>query len=182
MTPRLAELVAQARGGDRAAFDAVVETCWGEVFAFTAARSATMEEADELTQEAFVAAWFALGRYEEREIFAAWVKGIARNMLRRRHEVRATTDLAVVAEMIAERLDQDDGAAEDTKDRLDRLRKCLDRLPRHLRLLATKRFAEDLPLSLLCQHLHRTRASVANALTRLRASLRDCVERQEAAP
>jgi RNA polymerase sigma factor (sigma-70 family) len=172
----LAELVARARGGDRTAFDAVVEVCWDEIFAFTAARSVALEEADELTQEAFVAAWFSLREYEEREVFQAWMKGIARNLLRRRRKARATTDLATVADLIAERLDQDDGAGEDSLERLARVRVCLQRLPEHLRLLATKRFAEDLPLATLCQHLRRTRASIANALTRIRVTLRDCVE------
>lgn len=172
-----ADLVDRARRGDRTAYDAVVSACWDDVFAFVAARSVALEEADELTQEAFVAAWFSLASYEERDAFGGWVKGIARNLLRRRRAARATTDLAAVADMIAERLDHDDGAGEDDRERLARLRGCFDRLPEHLRLLATKRFAEDLPLATLCQHLRRTRASIANALTRIRATLRECVER-----
>ena len=170
-------LVTNARAGDRVAFDRVVQATWDEVYAFAAARSASLEEADGVTHETFVEAWFALARYEERDAFVGWMKGIARNLLLRRRHARGHADVAAVAGLIADRLGDDDGAGEDTAVRLVQLRDCLERLPHHLRLLAKKRFDDDLPVATICQHLRRSRASVANALTRLRSSLRACVER-----
>jgi RNA polymerase sigma-70 factor (ECF subfamily) len=176
MTDDLDALVMRARHGDREAYDRVVELCWSDIYAFTAARAATAEAADAAVQDTFVEAWLALPRYEEQGVFPGWLKGIARNQLRRRRRDTGAAGLDDLADLIGARLDQDEEAAEAAAALVDRLRRCMDALPPHLRILARKRFAEDLPLATLCQHLRRTRASIANALTRIRQSLRVCAE------
>ena len=56
-------IIASARAGDRAAFDALYARYAGRVFAFARQLSGGASEAEELTQEAFVAASQGLGRF-----------------------------------------------------------------------------------------------------------------------
>ena len=74
-----AELFEQARAGDRAAFGELVERHQQAVFraAFAALRS--REDAEEVAQEAFIAAFQKLGSFRGEASFKTWVLTIAWN-------------------------------------------------------------------------------------------------------
>ncbi|MDA3962916.1 MAG: sigma factor [Planctomycetota bacterium] len=76
------ELVAAARAGDGAAFDCLVSELGVEVMGVLLSRVRDWDLAEELTQEPFVIAWRKLADYRGEARFAAWVKGIARNLAR----------------------------------------------------------------------------------------------------
>jgi RNA polymerase sigma-70 factor (ECF subfamily) len=168
-------LVIRAQGGDRAAFDAVVEALHPEVAAFAAWRVADRDLADEVVQTAFVEAYLHLADYRPEGTFAAWLKGIARHralrLLRERARAGGRIDAALAEATIA----VDEPEAEPW--RLPRLRACLDRLAPEARRLIEARYVEDRPLEGLAKASGRTYAGLANAMVRIRASLRACVER-----
>ncbi len=170
--------VIRAQGGERAAFDAVVEALHLEVAAFAALRVADRDLADEVVQSAFVEAYLHLADYRPEGTFAAWVKGIARHralrLLRERARTRDRIDAALAESALA--------AAEPEAEpwRLPRLRYCLDRLAPEARRLVDARYVEARPLEDLARASGRSYAALANALSRIRASLRACVERRPA--
>ena len=115
----LDELVIRARSGDREAFDGLVGALELEVRSFVAAQAPSLALVDEVVQAAFVTAYHQLVRYESRGTFAAWVKGIARNLLRRELTMRSrlvATDLEALDALLAggalEELEQSSRAAE----------------------------------------------------------------------
>lgn len=73
------ELVALARTGSKEAAGALFDRYW--VFAWRAAYAITADRAlaDDAAQEAFVKAFAALGRFDETQHFAPWLKRIAIN-------------------------------------------------------------------------------------------------------
>lgn len=74
-----AELVAAARTGDVRAFDALVYRYQGRLTQFVRARLDCAIDADDVAQEALVAAWRELPRFRGRSSFKTWLFGIALN-------------------------------------------------------------------------------------------------------
>lgn len=86
-----ASLVAAALAGHEAAFSSLMRRHKEKVYRFVRSYVADADEAYDLTQEAFAAAWIALARYDTDRPFPAWIKRIALNKCRdwaRRRAVR----------------------------------------------------------------------------------------------
>src|SRR5262245_53492858 len=75
-----AELVARSRLRDHEAFGQLVERHQRLVFGVALARCHDPALAEDLAQEAFVAAWRDLDRLRDGERVGSWVAGIARNL------------------------------------------------------------------------------------------------------
>ena len=90
------ELVVLARGGSKEAAGALFDRYW--VLAWRTAYAITADRAlaDDSAQEAFVKAFAALGRFDETQPFAPWLKRIAINAavdsLRRRKRLEVVHD------------------------------------------------------------------------------------------
>lgn len=84
-------LAGRARGGDRAAFEALVRRHKSGLYAFVRRYMGSADDAYDALQETFVAAWLALGRYDPARPFLPWMRTIALNKCRdaaRRLKVR----------------------------------------------------------------------------------------------
>lgn len=92
--PAVAEaaLVARARDGDQAAFEAIVRRYERPIYALTYRMLGNADDAFDLTQETFVRAYRALGRTRGELRVSAWLHRIAANgcldLLRRRQRLR----------------------------------------------------------------------------------------------
>src|SRR5215470_317407 len=75
-----AELVARSRRRDASAFGALVERHQRLVVGVALARCGDPALAEDIAQEAFVAAWRDLDRLRDDERVGPWVAGIARNL------------------------------------------------------------------------------------------------------
>ena len=86
-----AELVALARGGGQPAYRALTERHRDGVYRLARGATGDAEEAFDVTQEAFIAAFGALASYDPARPFRAWIARIALNKARdamRRRAVR----------------------------------------------------------------------------------------------
>lgn len=81
------ELVELARGGDRAACGELVERHQQAVFRTALAALRSREEAEELVQDAFVAAFHELDRFRGASSFRTWLLAIAWNRARDRRRL-----------------------------------------------------------------------------------------------
>lgn len=72
--------VARAAAGDRTAFERLYRCHVGQVWSL-ARRLAGAEQADDLTQEAFLQAWRKLPLYRGTGAFGAWLMTVARNLM-----------------------------------------------------------------------------------------------------
>jgi RNA polymerase sigma-70 factor, ECF subfamily len=178
---QLDALVVSAQGGDRQAFSRVVVEVYPQLAGFLAFHAPSPELMDEILQATFVAAFQQLADYEPRGTFAGWLKGIARNLLRKELARRARlqgTDRAAIDALLADvALQEGDDGGEDRSALLGRLKGCLEKLSPRQRLIAERRFVEDVPLNLLAQQFKQTRASVAKLIFTVRRDLRACAER-----
>lgn len=85
-------LVSQAKAGDQAAFEAIVQRYERQIFAFTYRMMGNPDDAHDLTQECFIRAFRNLGRTNSELNVSAWLHRIASNacldVLRRRKRIR----------------------------------------------------------------------------------------------
>ena len=86
--------MAQARGGDTAAFDDLVTRYQDRVFNMSYRMLSNREDALDVSQEVFVTVFKSLGRFQERAQFGTWLYRITvnkcRDELRRRGSVKHT--------------------------------------------------------------------------------------------
>ena len=75
------DLALAFHAGDRSAFDALFERYRDPIWAFFRRRTAAPADAEELTQETFLAVLQAARRYEPRASFRSYLFGIAFNVL-----------------------------------------------------------------------------------------------------
>jgi RNA polymerase sigma-70 factor (ECF subfamily) len=175
-------VVRQVQTGDRDAYRLLVEDLEREVRGFVAAHASSLELVDEVVQSAFVEAYRQLHTYELRGTFTSWVKGFARNLLKRELAQRArlvSTDQEALDSLVSSSaLDDlaDERAADSKREDLARIERCLAALTPRARLMVQRRFVEQVPINRIAQQFKKTRAAIANALTRIRAGLRSCVD------
>src|SRR5262245_37588194 len=77
-----AELVLAARRKDRSAFTALVRRYEILIPALAYALTGSLEQSEEVAQEAFLSAWKHLGDLREPARFRSWIYGIVRNLCR----------------------------------------------------------------------------------------------------
>jgi RNA polymerase sigma-70 factor (ECF subfamily) len=177
------EVVRRVRSGEREAYRLLVEDLAAEIRSFVAAHGVALDLVEEVVQTAFVDAYLRIEAYQASGTFASWVKGFARNLLRRRLSERARarrTAVETLGALVAKAgLDEleDASVAEHRAARLVRLERCMHALAPQARELAMRRFVDGVPLNRLAQQFKRSRAAIANLLSRVRAALRDCVDR-----
>jgi len=148
------------------------------VRAFLYAVTRDRDVVDELQQEVAVEALRSYHRYDPARPLAAWLIGIARNVvLRWRQESsRARRVLAPeTVELIA-------AAAEEVCDEVHEQRRhlvdCIAALPDRVRSLLEMRYFTNLPMTDIAARLGRNLAEIEMSLVRLRRALRRCVERR----
>ena len=86
-------LIEMARGGDRAAFEELVRRHADRLYRVVLRFSTGPEEAEDITQEAFLRAWRNIGSFRGRSQFFTWLYRIGINETRRRHERRSPASI-----------------------------------------------------------------------------------------
>ena len=171
-------LVARAQRGDREAFEELVQRHAEGLFAVVSRIVWNRDEAEEVTQEAFLRAWRAIGRFKGDSRFFTWLYRIGVNEARRRAQHRAPA--AVVASLDEEQVDPADprpapdrqAEHNDLRDALERAIQALDpdyRTPLILRDVEGLSTAEAAAIMGLGQaafksRLHRARLAVRTAV------------------
>jgi RNA polymerase sigma-70 factor (ECF subfamily) len=82
------QLVERAQAGDRLAFEELVRRHADRLYAVVLRFAADAEEAEEVTQEAFLRAWRSIDRFQRRSRFFTWLYRIGINEAKRRAERR----------------------------------------------------------------------------------------------
>lgn len=162
-------LVYACQEGDQDAFAVLVQRHQRRVFNLVYRLLQQYEEANEVTQETFLAAWQGLPSFRGDALFSTWLYRIAYNCALKQLEQRRR-DHALYAAMQAEQVDADEriGAELEVRDRQAFVREHLARLPakyrivlilRHLQEMTYEEMAEILtmPIGTIKTHLFRAR-------------------------
>lgn len=96
----LREMVERARGGDAEAFGCIYDRFADDVFRFASFRLGNTHDAEDVTEQTFMRAFQAIGRYRVRDVpFAAWLFRIARNLVTDHYRRRGRTAIVDIEEV-----------------------------------------------------------------------------------
>lgn len=180
----IAGLIRRARGGDRDAFAGLYRFAVGPVYRYLAARADSVEEAEELTQEVFVAALAGIETLRagnEGELLS-WLFQIGRNkmadLLRRRYR-RPTAPLEEAAEMESGR-GRPDEVAEASEERAE-VRAAMEQLTPEQREVVTCKYVLGYDNRRTAEIVGKNVNSVNQLHHRALASLQRLLEKPERA-
>jgi RNA polymerase sigma factor CnrH len=179
-----ADLVLRARDGDDQAFSALMRRHKAPVYGFV--RRYVGGVAVDVVQETFVAAWKALGRFDDRRSFAVWLRAIALNKCRdraRRQIVRRLI-LGETDDQSAEARSQPDPALDGEADLASRQRAALvqdaiNRLPTKLKEPLLLTYFDELSQQQAAAVLGVTVKTVETRVYRARQKLAELLDRAE---
>lgn len=139
------------------------------------------EQAEDVTQETFMAAQASLDRFRAGEDFGAWLRGIARNKARE-HCRAASRERLVVDSRILEGMedvfqafDSSSGHSGPWMARLETLRTCIQALNETLRSAVETAYFLGLPLQQAADRLEVSFEAMNKRLHRARSQIRVCV-------
>lgn len=166
------ELIARSLAGDHQQFAALVRMHQNRVYRFVRKYVRHHEQAEDLTQEAFLQAYLNLARFREDSRFSTWLIGIAYNLtlnyLNRSREL--STDGEKPDEQAAP--EDDPAAAHIRTTALERLEQAIGRLSEELRDCLILVALEELDYPQAAAALGVPVGTVKSRLSRARAQLR----------
>ncbi|HEX6237973.1 MAG TPA: RNA polymerase sigma factor [Acidimicrobiales bacterium] len=176
MPQDVAELVTAARGGDRAAFDALVRLTYAETYTLAYRLTGNEDDARDVVQDAYLRAYRGLRRFRGEAQFSTWMYRITANCAatylgrraRHRHD-----DLDDSGPVVDPRTDHDPQLRADADDLRARLRVALDGLPPRLRAVVVLRDVYDLSHNAIAAELGISESAAKVRLHRARRKLRD---------
>lgn len=125
-------LAARAAAGDRSCFDILVRRYKETVFRFIRRYAGNADDAYDILQEAFLAAWFNLARYDVGRPFLPWLYTIALNKCRdftRRQKVRRLFLRTYAVQQSQENESVPEASDATHQERLHRLDRAIAALP-----------------------------------------------------
>jgi RNA polymerase sigma-70 factor, ECF subfamily len=183
-----AALVQAARTGDRSAFSKLVSRHHQRVRAYVRGYLGSADVADDVSQDVFASAFFALASFEGSSSFGTWLIGIARHRVLRQLRARAsarTANSPEVEALLDEAKIADLQAAPDRlleRERsLQALEDCLAGLQPRASEMVRAHYFEGQSTVDIARRLGRNDGAVRVALLRLRRLLRRCVDHRLAA-
>lgn len=163
----------RAASGDLAAFTELVARHQAMAFGYALAILRDVDSAQDATQEAFVAAYFALGSLADGDKFPQWLRGIVRHqcwrLLRRRELATAPLDSANA--LHAPGVTPEQWCVE--QEATERIIAALAGLPAHIRPIATLYYLQDRSQREIATILNLPKTTVNNRLHAARLLLRD---------
>ncbi len=177
------ELARRAKQGDTAAFGELARRQQAAVFNVAYRMFGRREDAEDATQEAFLRAYKALGRFDESRPFAPWIKRITVNLCLNWLEAEKVRPQISTADMGAAGEDAPDMDAWSHKtptpeqtmvrqEQSDKLRQAIWQLPPRYRAVIECRHFQEMRYDEMAEVLARPLSSIKSDLFRARKMLR----------
>lgn len=167
------DLICRAARGDAEAFRQLVEAYQTPAYRL-AARMCGPDSAEDVTQEAFLAAWRALPEFRGDCRFSTWlyrlVSNAAIDCLRREKKHRDTGDVDDLELPDGGPSSQEQAERSDTRDAV---RRALDRLSPEHRQVLLLRFMQELDYGEIARALNVSEGTVKSRINRAKSKLRE---------
>jgi RNA polymerase sigma-70 factor (ECF subfamily) len=172
-----AQLVATSKKGDQDAFSLLVQRYQRRVFNLVFRMLQNYEEASEITQEAFLAAWQGLPAFRGEARFSTWLYRIAYNCALKQLELRKR-DNALHLALQAESALEDEGDTQRNKhlemlDNQELIQEHLAQLPAKYRIVLILRHLQDMTYEEMAEVLTMPIGTIKTHLFRARNLLKE---------
>lgn len=167
---------------DYRAFDILMREHWLTVFAFVCACVNNRSDAEDITQDTFIAAYLALDNYDSERPFSAYLRGIARNKVNAylRSSYQPTNAQVLSPETISAIADQFDRIIPQRDDPSDvvfpALEDCIGRLSEPQQESIRQKYSLGRTCQAIADSLSEKLETIRKRLTRSRALLRECLQ------
>jgi RNA polymerase sigma-70 factor (ECF subfamily) len=149
--------------------------------AYASACGLSREKVDDLAQEAALVLWRRYDSYDRSRPFLPWALGIAHHLIQLGRR-QGAQERHILSPQVAEQVAQTCSLMEGEIDvRRSALRRCVEKLPPHLKGLLRLRYGEQRTLAQIAHRLQRGISATNMALHRIRQLLLECVERESVA-
>jgi RNA polymerase sigma-70 factor (ECF subfamily) len=135
-------------------------------------------EAEDILQQTKMLLWKHFADFELGTHFLAWARKIAFHQVLTHRRKRKRQPLALEDEALEALGAAVSDLAQQETARHEALRTCVAKLPAEHRQLIQLRYFQELEIAEVAQKIQRTEAAVYRALSRIRMSLMDCVQKQ----
>jgi len=177
-----AGLVERARTGNGDAFDALVALRLMPTFRLARAILGTTEEAEDATQDAFIAAWRGLPSLRDPGRFDAWFSRIVVNTCRMRMRRRPRAVVVSIESIADGQHVSGEGPSLDGLADTDALNRAIDRLPVQQRSILALYYLEDRPLATVATILGIPGGTAKWRLSEARTALRRAMAANDEPP
>ena len=176
----LEKTVKEVLSGDIDAFAAIVREYQNEIWAITACLLQNRNEAEDFVQQIFIQAYKHLDRYEPGRDFSKLIKGIARNVVKQdlRRRAREGMRLKMYEDLLTTRMENAETAATHEEHMKDALRACRKGLSESAEKILSLRYVQALGFQEIAGQVGRTIEATRQMLSRIRAALRECIEKR----
>jgi len=168
ITANDAELVRRVLGGDTPAFNALVERYANALSSLAYLKTGHADEAQDIVQEAFLAAYRGLDTLVDPERFGAWMRGIVSNLARKHLERRSRDQRfrGMPGEAPAPRDPAEEWARLDSAQQVMRV---LERLDERRREVVLLHYFEDMRVEEIASFIQKPAGTVKRLLAEARA-------------
>jgi len=179
-------LIDRFKGGDASAFDEMVSRYWSRIYSMVNQLLRNPQDAEEVTQDAFIRAHRGLGSFRGESAFSTWLYQIATNLARNRYWYwwRRKRDQSVSLDMpmgpendttLADIIPSEVETPDDitvTQEFVSRIAYGMERLnPKHREILILRN-VKNLSYDEIAEILHISVGTVKSRIARARESLR----------
>ena len=180
-------LIERIKNGDNAAYDDMVSRYWDRIFARVHHLLKNQQDAEEVTQDAFIRAHRGLENFRGDASFSTWLYQIATNLahhrywywFRRKRDFSVSLDqpLAIDGDLTLENVMPSEGEtpsqAAVTQEFVDRVAECMNHLGEKHREVLTLRNVQNMSYDAIARELDISVGTVKSRIARARDSLRD---------
>jgi len=177
-----AQLVTASKNGDQDAFSLLVQRYQRRVFNLVFRMLQNYEEASEITQEAFLAAWQGLRSFRGEARFSTWLYRIAYNCALKQLELRKreqTLNQALQSEQALEPADGGHAAHLAMLDNQEMVQEQLSQLPPKYRIVLILRHLQDMTYEEMAEVLTMPVGTIKTHLFRARNLLKERLQALE---
>jgi len=171
------QLIAACKNGDQDAFSLLVQRYQRRVFNLVFRMVQNYEDASEITQEAFLAAWQGLPSFRGEARFSTWLYRIAYNCALRQldiHKRDKALQLALQADQMTESEDDVQKTAHlDMLDNQELVQEQLSQLPTKYRIVLVLRHLQDMTYEEMAEVLTMPIGTIKTHLFRARNLLKE---------
>ena len=174
-------LVKQCKAGDMSAFDKLVEMYRKQIYHLAYQMTGNHEDAEDISQEAFIRAYKSIGKFKEKSKFFTWLQRIAINLSINHLKKVSRYEHTHIDE---ERLDSEGcplisgwennpQKVIEAKELAQRIKEAMDSLPIGERVVFILRVNQELSYKKIAKTLSCPVGTVMSRLNRARTKLRD---------
>jgi len=178
MIERIADTIQNVLAGDIDAYEEIVQEYQEEIRRIAAFTLHDISATEDFVQEVFVRAYRSLETYDAGRDFGAWLRTIARNLLRNeiRRAVREKKAFRSYRKFLLKRLEHNEKAEQYEIRLAQALEQCREHMEGDAERALDLRYDKGLDFAEVADALNRTVAAARQLLTRVRKALRRCVE------